>query len=99
MVDLVLLSLLVGYHDFFSSIIGQVNGTAWPINEILLGQLPPVHKSQHEAISQYTSKLLHQVQGERRPARSQCVQKPHLRIKPNALRGGHTIIKKEGIQE
>jgi hypothetical protein len=82
-----LLATLIGDDDLAAAIVRKPDRPARKRLEVLRPELPPIDESQREAIRENRTQLLHEVEGQGGPTRTQGVQKAHLRVQADTLKG------------
>src|SRR5262245_53722673 len=75
-----LLALLVSAYDGLARRIGNADGAARTLLEVGGAELPAIDEGEGDAIGDQRPKLLHQIEGQSRPARPQPVEEADLRV-------------------
>ena len=94
-----LFSVLVRDEHLLSGFIGHDYGARIGLGEAVFTDLLQVDEGKHEPVGQKRPKLLHEVQGQSRPARPVSVEKPYGRVEARRLQGGTDVVHGQGIHE
>ena len=97
--DLFFLALAVSRENQLSSRLVEQNRPAVEVVEVRGAKLAAVEERQGEALGEHGAELLHEIEGERRPAGARDVQKAELGIQADALARGAAVGGEERVQE
>src|SRR6266852_4798965 len=88
---LFLLALLIRHYHFFATLIVQVDRAPRSLNKMFGCYLAAVDESQREPLSDHRAQFFHEVQTERWPARTEGMEKSHLRVQTDPFCSSHAV--------
>jgi len=97
--DLLVAAARVCRQERFSSTLVEQNRTTRSRVEVIGLQLLTVQKREDESVGKTGSELLHEIQSQRRSSRADGMKEANLRIKPDSLKGGDTILRQQCVAE
>ncbi len=91
--------LLPGGEKCLSASVREPPGLVGLLDEVLGAELTTIHQGQDEAIHQWDTELLHQVECQRESSGSLLVEESHGGVQAHSCEGCGAILHQQGISE
>src|SRR5260221_3936441 len=93
------LPLLVGGDDQPASGVGELDGPALALPEVLRADLAPIDQRDRQPVSDPGAELLHQVERQSRPVRAFRVEEADERVESDGGERRDAVVPHEGVEE